>query len=174
MTRSRFLIAAAVVLLTACALVWSHGRMAAARGRTLRAGDDLRQCTRMAGQIALLSKRPTLATDHERLAAETTTIIETSAKASGIPPERLIRISPEPPQRLDDSVYKEKPTLIMLRNVTLKQLVDLAHRLVSGDQGLRVKSIRLSAPRADDTGKLWSAELVITYLISDPPSVEKL
>jgi hypothetical protein len=102
------------------------------------------------------------------MAAEITGLIEQAAQAAGVGPGSLRRITPEAPQRLGDSAYKEKPTLLALDDVTLEQLVRLVHHLVSSQQGLCPKSIRLSAPRKAAADSAWSAEIVLTYLIYDP------
>jgi hypothetical protein len=80
-----------------------------------------------------------------------------------------VRITPQPPRRVEETVYKEKPTHVMLKDVSLQQVGQMVAALLNSDAGLAAKSIRLGAPRSDDTSALWSAELVVTYLIYDPP-----
>ncbi len=157
---------AALLVLTA---VWSYGGMARGRRRALAAAADTADCARMAARIRRAAVRPVKASEFERLATETTGIIERSARSAQIPADRLVRISPEPPQRLGESVYKEKPTAVLLKSVSMKQLVVMMHTLVAAEFGLNVKSLRLSAPRPDETRDLWNAEMVVTYLIYAPP-----
>ena len=151
------------------AAVWSYSFMAAQRDAAAQACEDMADVRRMAGQIEAARQRPTLAAEHERVSDEVTGLIEQAAVKAGVPAGSLIRITPEPPSRLGDTVYKEKPTQVVFRNISLKQLVGLVHRLIGSDQQLEAKSIRITAPNPQDTGDLWNAELVLTYLIYDPP-----
>jgi len=147
---------------------WSYGHMAAARRQAAAAASDTAACSQVAAAIGRLAARPKMASEHERLAAETTSIIERSARAAGIPPERLARISPEASQRVGETAYKAKPTQVFLKDVTLQQLVVFVHTLMGANEGLNVKSIRLSAPRVEDTNNRWRAEVTVTYLIYAP------
>ena len=109
-----------------------------------------------------------MAAERERLLSETTGLIEGAAGAAGIPPDKLIRIVPESPQRLGRTVYKEKLTRITLRNVSLEQLVKLAHHLTGGDRGLHAKALRITPLDQSDPAGGWSADLVVAYLIYEP------
>ncbi|HOF17630.1 MAG TPA: hypothetical protein PK082_01880 [Phycisphaerae bacterium] len=149
-------------------VAWSYSRYCRLRAAAAAGQADLRDCAQMASRIEKLSRRPTLASDHEKLATETTRLIEEAAKSAGISGDRLIRISPESPARLGETPYKEKPTGVLLKNVTLKQIVEFVHALLSGEHGLNAKSIRIAAPREQDTGEEWTAEIVLTYLVYDP------
>ena len=160
--------------LTAAVAFWAHGTMAAGRDAARRAAEDSAECRRMADRIESLRQRPSLAQQHERASAETTGLIEASAKAAGITTAKLVRISPESPQRLGDTVYMAKPTRVLLKSVTLQQVVSLVHRIVTDPNGLHARSMRITAPSADDTGELWTAELVFTYLIYEPPKIARI
>jgi hypothetical protein len=169
--RLAILTGAAAVLLAGAAL-WAYGEMSSRRAQASAAQADLADCGRMAQRIRDLRDRPARAAEHEHLAAETTGLVEEAARSAGIAPESLFRIVPEAPRRIGDSAYKEKPTQVLLQKVTVRQLVQLMHRLLSTDVGLRAHSIRLTAPRQETGGETWTAELVLTYLIYDPPRVE--
>ncbi len=169
MTRRLAIQLAILAALLGLAAFWSYGLMADSRARAESAATATADCARMVAKIEAAAARPERASDHERLAAETTGIIERAAKAAGITPNRLVRISPHPPQRLGESIYKEKPTQVELKNVSLKQLVVLMHGLIGAGDGLNVRSIRLRAPRHDETSDIWNAELIVTYLIYAPP-----
>jgi len=155
--------------LLAAVLGWCYGAMARARTTAQHAAADLVECRRMAAAIENRSRQPAKASEHEQLATETTGLIEAATRDADIEPRSLIRISPEPPRRLGDTVYKEKPTQVFLKDITLKQLVGLVHNLLASKNNLEVKALRLAAPRPDDTTDNWTAELVLTYLIYDPP-----
>jgi hypothetical protein len=166
--RQTFLLAVALGLLAgAAALLYTE--MQRARRLCHAAAEDLRTSTKLASRIETIRERPTMADEHERLSSETTGLIESAARKAEISGRSLVRITPQPPRRVEETVYKEKPTHVMLKDVSLQQVGQMVAALLNSDAGLAAKSIRLGAPRSDDTSALWSAELVVTYLIYDPP-----
>lgn len=154
--------------LVAIVTLWSLGNLLGGRSAAQAAARDLEDCLKYEDQITRLRARPTLAADRERLATEIVGPIEQAAKTAGIPTERLVRISPEAAQRVCETAYKEKPTRVYLKSVTLQQVVSMAHGLTTREEGLNLKSIRLSALSREATTNLWSAELVFVYLIYEP------
>lgn len=147
--------------------------LAGQRAAACRAGEDLAECRRLADRIRGLSTRPRRASDHEQLSSETSTLIEKAAAAAGVSGGRLVSIHPEPAQRVAESVYKEKPTRIILRGVTVRQSVELMQRLAAGEHALSIKSVNLTAVTPQDDRDVWNADVVVTYLIYDPPHPEK-
>ena len=162
-----------LVALPALTAIWAYRYMDSQRDDAITAQVDLNECVLIGRQIEQFGHRPTLATEQEQLSAETIGLIENAAKAAGISAESMARMTPEPPRRLGDTVYKEKPTQVLMRKITLKQLTALTYGLLSAETGLHARSIRVIAPRAEETGDLWTAELVLTYLIYDPPRLEE-
>ena len=169
MTRRTRLLVILMAVLLALAATWTHRRWVAKRRAAATAQADVRTCRRLAERIKGLSRAPILAVDRERLASETTSLIEDAARKAGINAAGLRRITPEPASRVGDTVYKAKPTRVVLREVSRRQVTDLIHGLIATDTGLRAASIRLTAPTTDDVRDIWNAELVFTYLIYDPP-----
>ena len=168
MNRQSLLIVMLIALLGASAL-WAHQRMASRQRLAEAAYENLQGSRHCAAQIESIRRRPAIAADSEAIGGEVQSAIEQSAATAGIEAARLSRITPESPQRLGDSVYKEKPTRVRLTDVTLEQLVTFLHTLGRRHVGLNARSIQLRAPRPADTGKLWIAEVVITHLLYDPP-----
>jgi len=164
----RRLIPVAVLAALLGATAWSYGTMASQRraAETARAG--LEQCLASAATIEALRQKPTLASDRERLAAETTGLISRAAAAAGIAPAQLVRIVPDPPQKVGQTAYKEKPTLVVVEDARLEQIAKMIHALGSGQESLAAKSIRLSPPRQAACDDLWTADIVLTYLIYEP------
>lgn len=134
---------------------------------------ELAQCLAIAETIEALRQKPALASDRERLAAETTGLISRAAAAAGIPPAQLARIVPDQPQKVGQTAYKEKPTLVVLEDVRLEQIVKMVHALGAGAESLTAKSIRLGPPRQQGRDDLWTAEIVLTYLIYEPAQAPK-
>jgi hypothetical protein len=147
---------------------WSLQVMWQARTEADAATKGLKECNRLAARIAVLNQLPTMASDRERLGAELNGPLEQAAQAAGIASDRLVRIVPEPAQRIGDSAYKEKPTRVIVKNVGLRPLITMVHRLTQSDGGWSLSTLRLTAPSRDATENLWTAELVFTYLVYEP------
>jgi hypothetical protein len=62
----------------------------------------------------------------------------------------------------------ERPTVVQLRGVTLRQLFTFLHATATGRSRLGLKQIRLSAPAAADTGDKWSVEATLAQLVRAP------
>jgi hypothetical protein len=165
--RLRILLLLLAVLLAGLA-AWAWQDLSASRQAAEAAWADLAACRSAADKIRAYRRRPTLATDTERLESETRRLIEEAAKKAEIPVEDQQRISLEPSRRIGDTVYREKPTQVLLRKVTLRQVAALVYDLVAGEAGFTARSLHLSAPREADGGNTWTVDLVVTYLIYDP------
>jgi len=155
----------ALLLLT---VLWSYGQMSASKEAVLSAAQDTAQCRHLADRIGQLQHKPSLAGSSELAMTELARLIEQAAAGSEIPGGSLVRITPEAARRIGDSVYKEKPTQVLLRNVTLGQIVRFLHSLTGNDSGLEARQIRLSAPRDQQTGDQWVLEATLGYLIYAP------
>jgi len=170
MKRRNTILWVAAVAALLVATLWANGRLAKASHAAEQSATDLAECRKLATQIGEIKDRPRVASEQEKLAGETTAMIDAAATAAGITARQLVRIAPESPQRLGETVYKEKPIAVLLRGVTLRQIVRMSHALLAPNPGLRIKTMRLSAPTPDDTTDKWTAELTITYLLYDPPT----
>ena len=160
-------------ILTVCMMLvcsYSYDSMSTCKNAALTSANDLVLCRGMATSIKEYMQQPALASEHELLTAQTNSLIEKAVVDAGISKRCLIRITPEPARRLDDSSYKDKPSQVLLREVTLKQMVPFIHNLLSA--GLNARAIRLVSPKPEDTGPLWTAEITMSYLVYDPRSVE--
>lgn len=171
MNRRMKMYIAALLVLAAAWASWSMMHLSEARAAAEGTAKDLAACRRLEGDILRLRGRPATAADCERQSAEVSAPIEKAAREAGIPADRLLRISPEPAQRFCETEYLEKPTRVLLKNVTLKQVARMAHSLGEPDTGLDLKSVRLTAQSRDSSDGTWSAELVFVYLIYEPRSV---
>lgn len=167
MNRRMTLYVVALYALLATAAGSSIHHLLQERAAARAAAIALSECRRHEAHILRLRARPALATDQERGSTDVSAPIEAAAKAAGIPADRLVRISPETARRVGETPYKEKPTRAFLRNVSLQEVVTMAHRLVGEDGGFDLKSLRLDAARGETAGR-WSAELVLVYLIYEP------
>jgi hypothetical protein len=152
------------------AIVWSWLTLAASRQAAMDAAADVSLCRDAASRIEQLRGRPAVAGSREVQATELSRRIEGSARAAGMPDGGLDQIEPEPPRRVGDTPYRQTPTRVRLRHVTLQQLFAFLHALAAEDSsgpGLRLEAIRLSAPRGEEAGEQWTAEATLTYLVYD-------
>lgn len=166
-SRSAILLAILLAVLAGSAL-WAFMQHGQARARATEAREALGDCQRMLMQIKSASGRPAMAAEREHDPAETTALIEQAAKSAKIAPSSLVNISPQQPQRVADSHYKEKSTGVQLENVSLQQIVCMLHALSTIDKPLVPKSIRIFAPRDPSNSSHWNADITVTYLIYDP------
>ena len=158
-----------VVLIAAVAMTtWSFRQLAAAEAASGRSRDDLVVCRQLARRIGALRHKPALAGSQELQLNELARRIEQACQSADVPPDSLVRIWPEQARRVGDTNYKEKPTQILLRQVTLRHIIRFLHALTGDESGLWVKTIRLVAPRDGHDHNHWTAEATISYLIYTP------
>jgi hypothetical protein len=155
--------------------VWSFGALASSRQAALDASADLSTCLKLADRIRALQNKPSLVGTHDLRPTELTKRIEDAATQAGIPGERLVRVWPEQARRVGNSLYKETPTQVLLRGVSIQQVVTLLHALSSGDGaigagGLQVRALRVIAPREGERSEGWTVETTVSYLVYSPTS----
>lgn len=174
-TRLRLYTAGVLLCLIGTAF-WSYTRLADARDAAVAAADDLASCRDLADQIESLRRRPALAGAREMRAEELTGRIERAAAAAHFDgDDSLDRIEPGPPRRLGDGPYRETPTVVRLKRVTLRQLFTFLHAL-AGDNGagggLHVRRVDLSAPRENESdADRWHVETTLAQLVYAPKAV---
>jgi len=170
MNRRTVLLLTILAVCLAAVCYYSYDGMVSCKEAALASANDLTLCREMIKSIEQYRHRPALASEHELLATQTNGLIEKAAMDAGISQKSLVRITPEPARRIEDSPYKEKPSQILLRDVTLKQMVPFVHNLLTA--GLNARAIRLVSPKPEDTGQLWTMEITMSYLVYDPRNVE--
>lgn len=153
----------------AVAAVWSYAQLADARAAAAGAGADTATCRKLVNAIEAWRTEPDIGAAGEMQINELTHRIEQAARAAGMSLDSLVRIWPEPPRRVADTVYLEKRTHVLLRRVTIRQLVTLLSALTSEPASLRVSALRLTAPRGNEAGNQWTAETTLTHLVYAPP-----
>jgi hypothetical protein len=167
MNRNLITMSSLIVLLIA-ALVWSYGRLSDAHGLAQRSAEDLARCAQFTKKIQQLQAKPAVARDVELQTGEFASRLETAARGAGITLDQIVRVSPEAARRVTEGPYKEKPTRLEIRSVSLQQLVALLHPLSTGERAQNVRSIRLSQPHEADRPNVWNAEITLSYLIYSP------
>jgi len=151
---------------------WSYSQMAAARSAAWTAAQDSQECRRLADQIKQLRDRPTRASLEAHSATELARLVEQAAKAASLPAQSLVQIDPQAARRVGETTYREQPTHVELRDVTLGQLITFLYMLSQDDMGMDVADLRLRAPRDDKSARsaeeTWLAEVTLTHLIFAP------
>jgi len=169
-TRRRTILSAVLLAMLAGTTAWARGRLTEARTAAEGAAAGLAACEDLSDQIRRLQHRPDIAGAGELQIDVLAGKIERAGRSAGMSPAAVVRIWPEQARRVGDSVYKSKSTEIVLERLTLRQLTTFLHTLTVQTPRLWVKSIRLTAPRGQETGRTWGVRVVVSYLIFDPPS----
>jgi len=140
-------------------VAWSSHRQAVNRRRIQAAQTDLDRCRQLADRIQDLSAKPTRAwlksdSPRERLALH----IQQAAQAAQINESSIVSIEPLKGHQIGESAYMDELTKLQLRNLSLRQLVTFLKEVSAGQSGLRVDSLRLSAPRSGSDSADGEAE----------------
>jgi len=152
-------------------LLWSDSVLRNSRHAAMAELQNLKICREIAPQIESWRQKPFTAQSQAIEQPQLHQQIEKAATAAGFLPGSIDRISPEEPRRFGESAYKEVPVQVPVKGVTLRQLALFLHHLsTTDDSNLTVKSMRLTAPRGEETGDRWRAEITLTYLIYSPPT----
>ena len=137
------------------------------RASARRAAADLAECEALVARITALRDKPAVASAEALDVRALGQRIEAASQEANLAESALQGVSPQTARRLKDSPYLRKPTTIVLNRVSLPQLTTFLYRLTRGSN-LRVRSLRLSAPRGDVDSGAWNAEVTLTYLIYEP------
>ena len=170
-TRQNRLVLAATAAALVLAMLWGYRRLSDSRDAAIAAAAELAECQALSGRIESLRHRPAVADVREARATDVSRRVEQAARDAEFAEGSLERIEPEPPRRVGDTAYKEVPTQLRLRRVTLRQVFAFLHAVGNDGPGgppLRLKSVRLSAPRGEEATDLWAVEATLVYLVYDP------
>lgn len=142
---------------------WMFGRRQAAR----QAGEDLASCRELAREIESLRQKPRMAATEPMAAGELGQRIQAASRQASMGEAAIEGIYPQPPRRMGDSPYVQKPTALALRGVSLPQLAAFLYYL-GADGGLSVRDLRLRSPHSDAAQDTWDAEVTVTVLVYTP------
>lgn len=168
--RRHAILAAALAAALLLSAAWMYADLAERRTMAQHAAEDVAACEQLAEQIRDLRRQPSLARSHEMEHQELTRRIEAAAQAAQLPAASLVSIAPAPAQRINRTPYKRKSTQVQFTGVTLPQLVRVLGSFAAEEAGPKVTQLRLAAPRDQQSGDRWSAEVTLTYLIYAPTS----
>jgi hypothetical protein len=160
----------AMILLLAVFSLWSWSVMADSRSQALAAGRELVAAKGSLARMDNLRRKPSMAGSSELALTELTRRIDKAATTAGFAQGALQRIVPESDYRPGDSVYKEKPTAVAIKNVTMQQLVSFLYALCADGSGLELRKLQIAAPRDNENADKWTVDLTVAYLLYSPPT----
>ena len=152
-------------------------RMSAARTAAQSAADELASGRAAVARIHLLRQKPAVIAARDADSGDASSRIQSAAAGADMPDGAIERIEPEPPQPVTGTPYRRKPVRVRLARVTMQQVFTFLHALGGdGADALHLSTIRLSAPRGEETGDRWNAEALLCSLSYDskavtPPSI---
>jgi hypothetical protein len=169
MSRSSIYLPALVgLILTGCAFA-SFSVMRSRADRFDRAATSVVRCQELIEKIQRLKIAPKLAALEADSSTGLSERIEAARDSVGIPQSSLIRIEHQPAVRLGRSQYRITPTRVELKDVTLQDLVRMAHSLADETNGLTVRDLAFSrGNRRDLPVERWEGEFTLTQLVFSP------
>ncbi len=151
-----------LALLVAC---WFVSRsLGSLENRHAAQTQSLRQMQADVERITVLSSAPRGANDHRRSSEELLAELEAALHEVGIPLSRWQDSVPRQPQQVPGTEYQQVATRLYFDELSLREIVKFAYRLVDQDPSLFVSSVRINAARGKNT-RTWSLELTVTYLV---------
>ena len=174
-------VTATMVLLVVTAgtmAVIAYYRLDVSRRSATDSVEQWQECRELVKQIERLRDQPRQAADAFRSASQLAQVMEATAHAVGVAPERIVRIDPRSTRRIGDTPYQEQPTRVELRELTLEQIVSFLRKVVQEERGTEVAELRLKpartggvdAEKSHTSGQveLWDAEVTLTALAFSP------
>lgn len=157
-----------IALAPVVALCWAGSYLSDARATAAGALMDRDKCRLAAAHIEDLNKNP----GAKRSGPLDETGLQTRGQAAlqqmGISLDHLVQIAPDVPRTVGKA-YKEVPSHVVLRDLSLRQLVGFLLSMTGEHSALLVRSLRLYAPHDTESGAQWTAEVTLSYLIYEPP-----
>lgn len=166
------IVLAGIVVLAA----WSYARLSGSHNAAFRAAEQTADCRQWASSIESFRDRPATVPSGEPQAMEVTGRIARAARDIGLHDGDIDRIDPRPPYHFGETAYELHPTELLLRGVTMRQLVSLLHAMDAQVPGapdqlpLQVKNLRLSAPDTASDRERWTAHVTLFQLVYAPRS----
>ncbi len=161
---------AALIALGSIGLVLCWGQRHGLAMQAESLGESIARTRQMqtdAAEIDVLRKAPQLATERVRANDELIAQIEAAMKAAAIDAKHWIANEPIAPVRLPKSAYRQFAIRLAFDDVSLRQIVELAHALLDKDPSLSILRMRLSGPPSD-TQEKWACEMALAYLVYSP------
>lgn len=169
-SRLTLLATAGLVLLNGWAMMHLQG----ARQSAQLAKSGAKEVQVLADKIVALRNRAQRAAVSPVSDADLSRSVEEACRAAQIPAGQLSRIAPQSPHRYQDSGYLEQSIDLDLDGLTLPQLLTCLLDLTTKNEGVNIKSLRLTAPRESSDRETWKAEVTLSYFIYSPINRQRI
>lgn len=157
------------VMFLAAFVGWAAWQWQQSRDELGFATDQWREVEALAGKIEELRDAPARYEETLRSNEALAELVEDSARLTKLPTDRIVQISPSEPRRVGDSPYKEQLTELELREITLRQLVELTLAILQADPGVSVSTLSLRVPPGNreatadgQADEFWNVQLHLT------------
>jgi Tfp pilus assembly protein PilF len=98
------------------------------------------------------------------------TQIARAAEAAGIDGEPGIHT--QPPRKVGNSPYEERPTQVVFQRLTMRQVVTFLSTITTDVPGLRVTELRLSGGRESDPADRWEVDATLSsFTLAAPAAI---
>jgi hypothetical protein len=128
--------------------------------------------SRLADSIRALRRSPEKLEATARSADSLAKMIESAAQQVGLGTDRIVHVAPSEPRRIGNTPYLEQTTAVELRDVSLKQVIDLTQAVGHAAPRLTIPSISIRMPPGDSNSfsknELWNIELTLTGHMYEP------
>jgi hypothetical protein len=126
----------------------------------------------LARSIEALRRSPEKLEATARSADSLAKLIEAAAQQVGVGTDRIVHVAPSEPRRIGNTPYLEQTTVVELRDVSLKQLVDLTQAVGRVAPRMTIPSVSIRMPHSESNllsrGELWNVELTLTGHLYEP------
>jgi hypothetical protein len=133
---------------------------------------QLAAAKRLVTSIEALRRSPEKLEATARSADSLAKLIESAAQQVGLGTDRIVHVAPSEPRRIGNTPYLEQSTAVELRDVSLKQLVDLSQSLRQVAPRLTIPSVSIRMPPSESNTirreELWNVELTLTGHLYEP------
>ncbi len=171
-TRSIFVLGGLLALGLVSFNVWAVSRMQRAQSALTDSLDKLAKNQRSVTAIKRLQNRPRIAS---LIQEENFVLLERIQQAmgeAGIPLEKKKSDTPGEPVRKGTTSYLERSTVIILKDLSMQQIVQFCQQLEDPDKGLKVRDLAINASMTSKSSpvELWDVTVTLSQLIYSEPT----
>jgi hypothetical protein len=168
----RGLVAVALLILSVYTAI-SLWNLRSTTRRYRQAQQDQQEVSELLRQIQRFRQTPKVAALQLESPAEITNRIARALQAAGLSESSLMKEEPSDPQRLQQTDFEVRSTVIELAPAGLPQILRFCEALRDPETGTMVRDLVLSPPRdqENDRGQeRWKSQMVLTQMIFSPKS----
>ncbi len=141
--------------------------VAGSRSAAVAAAADLQDSQRLASRIRTLRAGPSSMAGAAGPEHDLRSRIAAAARSAGVRPAGVGSIEEQPARRVGQGAYQARPTRVLLREVSLKEVITFLYALTDSTP-LALDDFRLSAPSEADAGLQWNVQATLSTLVYSP------